>query len=80
MNERERERERRVENKESGRCWVGAWVGGKWRNRNLQREEMKSVRTEERGATSRNGKGGERKKIENIKIFYFYFLPSSYSA
>ena len=57
-----RERERGAENEESGQCWVGAWVGGEWRNRCLQQEEMKSVRIEERGVTGRNGKGGERKK------------------
>ena len=37
-----------MENEEIGQCWVGALVGGEWRNWNLQREEMKSVRTEGR--------------------------------
>ena len=68
-----------------------AWVcDGKWRNWSSQWEEMKSVRTNwgERGATGRNGEGGERKNkikysnlvwIEN-KIIYIFFLPLSYSA
>ena len=36
-----------------------AWVNGEWSKRSLQREEMKS---EERGATGRNEKGGEKEK------------------
>ena len=35
-----------------------AWVNGEWSKRSLQREEMKS---EERGATGRNKRGGKKK-------------------
>ena len=44
-------------NRRCRRC-AGAWVGGKWRNWSLQREEMKSARTDwgEREATGRNEK------------------------
>jgi len=64
-------REIGVENEKINRhCrrWAGAWVGGEWSNWTLQREEMKSVRTDwgEREATGRNGEGGERKKNQNI--------------
>ena len=57
-----------MENEEiNWRCrrWVGAWVGDVWRNCSLLREDRKSVRTNrgERGATGRNGEGGERKYI-----------------
>ena len=68
----------------------GAWVcDGKWRNWSLQREEMKSVRTDwgERGVTGRNGEEGERKnKIKYSNLVWtenkiiFFFLPLSYSA
>ena len=54
----------RENDREKDRRWAGAWVDGEWRTWSLQWEEMKRVRTDwgERGGTSRNGEGGERKK------------------
>ena len=61
------QKERGAENEEIGRRWVGAWVGGEWRNWSLQREEMKSVRTE--GREEQRVKMGKEEKEKN-KIKY----------
>ena len=79
------QKERGAENEEIGRCWVGAWVGGEWRNWSLQREEMKSVRIE--GREEQRVKMGKEEKEKN-KIKYSnhqcehdkFFFCLSYSA